>query len=570
MEFLDARRLTGPSLLFDGPAAILDVACTADEAEQLAPLWRACVERMHHTLDWPMCEFSRQDLSGGVSLAFTAAIDALYAASEINEWAWAEIDAKFNGSDAPDFDTTLSALRESIAEEKNELLLGLQAAATNKGVTFLWDDDEASLGLGRSSDTWAVRELPEPDSVDWPSYSDVPIGLVTGTNGKTTTVRLATHILRSANLNVGLSSTDWIAVNDRIIDRGDWSGPGGARAVLREEDVDVAILESARGGLLRRGLGVERADAALITNIAEDHLGDFGSQNIEELLDIKWIVSRPVRDNGRLILNADDKRLVGKADNYPGNIVWFGLDAANPVIVKHVAVGGLAFALDGNDLIRLENNERELICRNHEIPIALGGAARHNVANALAAAALSHCLGSSAADIRNGLMTMSQDENPGRCNVYDVNGRKVLIDFAHNPHAMQALFDMAEALPAKRRALCFGQAGDRPDDLIRELARDAWAIGLDRIIISELADYRRGREYGDVFGILRDELVRLGANEGQVEHYDEEIESLAAALVWAEPGDLVIMLALGGAAPIQEQLKALGATWSRGRSPLSR
>jgi len=560
MEFLDARRLTGPSLLFDGPAAILDVACTADEAGRLEPVWRARVERMHQLLGWQAAEFSRQNFAGGVSLAFTAAIDALYAASEINEWAWAECDAEFNAADAPNFDETIAALRESFAEEANDELLAMQSAAAAHAVTFLWDDDEMSLGLGRTSRTWPVRELPLIEELEWEQFADVPIGLVTGTNGKTTTVRLATHILRGANLNVGLSSTDWIAVNDRIIDRGDWSGPGGARAVLRQDDVDVAILESARGGLLRRGLGVELADVALITNIAEDHLGDFGSQNLDELLDVKWIVSRAVREHGRLILNADDELLVGKSAAYPGEIVWFSLVGANAVVSAHVAAGEPAFVLDGKELVRIERGVRGLICHDHEIPIALGGAARHNVANALAAAALAWCLGSSLADIRAGLTSMSQDENPGRCNVYDIDCRKVLIDFAHNPHAMQALFDMARALPAKRRILCFGQAGDRPDDLIRELARDAWAIGLDRVIVSELAQYYRGREEGEVYAVIRDELIRLGAAPEQIEHHDEESESLAAAMAWAEAGDLVIMLALGGAAPIQQQLKAMGAS----------
>ena len=560
MEFLDARRLTGPSLLFDSPAAVMDVSCTAEEADRLERVWLALVKRMHETLGWAQPEFSRQSLSGGVSLAFTAAIDALYAASEINEWAWAECDAEFNGAERPDFEQTLAALQTSAAEEANVALLALQTAAAAREVTFLWDDDEASLGLGRSSNTWPVRELPDVESTHWDSYSDVPIGLVTGTNGKTTTVRLATHILRGADLNVGLSSTDWIAVNDHIIDRGDWSGPGGARAVLRQNEVDVAILESARGGLLRRGLGVERADAALITNIAEDHFGDFGSHNLAELLDIKWIVSRAVREHGRLILNADDNLLVGKSSTFPGEIVWFGLAGETELIAMHTQAGGLAFVLDGDELVKIENREHELICRNHEIPIALGGAARHNVANGLAAAALTWCLGSSLAEIRAGLTSMSQDENPGRCNIYDVDGRKVLVDFAHNPHAMQALFNMAEALPAKRRALCFGQAGDRPDDLIRELARDGWAIGLEHVVVSELALYHRGREAGEVYGIIRDELIRIGANAAQIEHRDKETESLAAALDWAEPGDLVIMLALGGATPIQEQLKAMGAT----------
>ena len=133
-------------------------------------------------------------------------------------------------------------------------------------------------------------------------------------------------------------------------------------------------------------------------------------------------------------------------------------------------------------------------------------------------------------------------------------------DFAHNPAAMSALFDMARAIPAERRALCFGQAGDRPDDLIQELARDAWEIGLDRVVVSELEKYHRGREHGDVFRVIRDELLNLGASEEPIYHHDEELESLDDALGWAQPGDLVIMLALGGAQPIQERLSALGAT----------
>ena len=154
---------------------------------------------------------------------------------------------------------------------------------------------------------------------------------------------------------------------------------------------------------------------------------------------------------------------------------------------------------------------------------------------------------------------MLQDENPGRCNLYEVDDRNVLVDFAHNPAAMMALFDMARAVPAKRRVLCFGQAGDRTDPLIRELARDAWAIGLDRVIVSELANYHRGREHGEVFGIIKDELMRCGANASQIEHNETEMESFMSAIEWAQPGDLVIMLALGGAAAIQARLKELGA-----------
>lgn len=556
MEFLDARRITGPSLLWDKPGSILDIKCTPTEAIALARVWEKHVRRMLDALGWGEEETCHWSLSGGISLAFSAPIDALYAASAINEWAWASSEAELDGNDGPDFDEAVAEIKIAIAEEANPRLLELEAAAGEHGVAFLWDDDDVSVGHGKGSQTWPFRELPDPADLDWSRYHDVPVALVTGTNGKTTTVRLAQHILRGCDRTVGLSSTDWIAVNDRIIDRGDWSGPGGARSVLREADVDVAILETARGGLLRRGLGVNHANAALITNVAEDHLGDFGSQNLDELLDIKWIVSRAVERDGVLILNADDPLLVGKSAEFPGEIVWFSLDARNAVVDLHVQTGGLAFVLDGADLVRLHGDESQLICSSIDIPITLGGAARHNVANALSAAALCDALGVSLQDISRGLTTMSQNENPGRCNVYSVQGVSVLVDFAHNPHAMQALFDMAGALPAKRRLLAFSQAGDRTDDAIRELARSAWSIGLDAVIISELEQYARGREQGVVYGIIRDELLRCGANEDQIRHFKEESESLDAALEWAEKGDLIIMLALGGSQPIIERLTA--------------
>lgn len=558
MEFLDARRLTGPSLIFDGPGAILDVSCSSAEAGRLVPVWRRNVEHILAELGWEAQTFASRIFLGGVSMVFSAPIDALYAASEINEWAWAASANELGESvELPDFAVTVAAIRAAAAEEANPELMRFIDAARKHGKTTLWDDDEVSIGLGSGSQTWPVREV--PDTLHWDRYHDVPIGLVTGTNGKTTTVRLATHILRAAGRNVGLSSTDWIAVNDKVIDRGDWSGPGGARAVLRRQDVDVAILESARGGLLRRGLGVDRADVALITNIAADHLGDFGSQSLDELLDIKWIVSRAVRDGGSLILNAEDGLLRQKSSEFDGAIVWFSLDPDNACIRSCIDAGGRVFVLNGDELLKIDDGVRELICRSHEIPVTLGGAARHNVANALAAAALTSCLGASTAAIRSGLTTMHQDENPGRCNVYELDGFKVLVDFAHNPAAMSALFDMAQAIPAKRRVLCFGQAGDRPDDLIRQMTRDAWEIGLDQVIISELAIYYRGREHGEVYAVIRDELLACGAEASQIEHYEEEVESFAAAIDWAQPGDLVIMLALGGAAPIQEQLRELGA-----------
>ncbi len=555
MEYLDARRLTGPNVLWHRAGSILDVSCTSDEADSLIPFCESKIRLMLDAIGWGQESVCHIRLAGGASIALSGPIDALYAASAINEWVWACCDAEFNGAEAVDFAEAIADIKDAIAAEVNPPLLALEQAATGQGVSFLWDDDEVSVGLGTGSQTWPFRELPEPAEIDWSAIHDVPAGIVTGTNGKTTTARIAKHILQTAGKVVGLSCTDWVSVNDSIIDHDDWSGPGGARMVLRQTDVDVAILETARGGLLRRGLGVNAADVALITNIAEDHLGDFGSQSLEELLNIKWTVSHAVAASGVLILNADDKLLVGKSAEFAGTIVWFSLDENNPVIRKYTENGGLAFVYEGNNLVRLDCDVREMICGASEVPITLAGAARHNIANALAAAALTEQLGMSLDDIRNGLTTMSQDANPGRSNLYRLRDFKVLVDFAHNPEAMQALFAMAHAIPAKRRALCFAQAGDRTDEQIRELARGAWSIGLELACIAELEKYRRGREEGEVFSIIRGELIKCGAREEQIRYFGTESESFDAALEWAAAGDLVVMLDLGRNSDIQSKLK---------------
>jgi UDP-N-acetylmuramyl tripeptide synthase len=557
MELLDARRLTGPNLFGPGPGAILDVRCTPDEARTLIDCWNKHIGRLLDALGWIRAAALHRQFIGGVSLVLPARIDALYAASAVTEWALALCFSELTGSAAPDFDATLAEIRQAIEAEANPALLSLEDAATSHETAFLWDDDEVSMGHGRYSRSWPMSALPSPKALTWTRFRQIPVALITGTNGKTTTVRLAAHILRGTGKAVGTSSTESIAVNDLIIEKGDWSGPGGARAVLRHSDVEIAILETARGGLLRRGLAVTDADVALITNIAEDHFGDFASQSLGELLDIKWIVSQAVVKRGTLVLNADDALLVARSKTHAGRIDWFSMDADNPLLGSHTAKGGRAFVLSGDELLLTDKGQREVICSVGEIPITLQGAAHHNIANALAAAAVTLRLGASVEQVRSGLKTMSPQKNPGRSNLYDVQGFRVLVDFAHNPHAMRALFGVARSLPAKRRILCFGQAGDRTDEQIRELARSAWSIGLERIVISELAAYARGRAPGEVHAILRDELQRSGARSDQILYFEEESESFDTALQWARPGDLVILLALGGNAQVQAKLDAL-------------
>ncbi len=545
MELLDCRRLTGPNLLWDRPSVIVDIAGAAEQIEAIQAELEAEILMLHAALGWSAPEFRARPRIGGLSLAFDGPVDRLYAGIMLAEAAWARCDKP---DEAEPLKQTLASIAERAAEEANPALLALQAGALEHGAPLLWDDDEVSVGFGASARVWPSNALPAPDAIDWHKTKRIPIALITGTNGKTTTSRMCARILRAAGHTVGLSSTEGIWLNDERLDEGDYAGPGGARAILRNPESSAAVLETARGGLLRRGLGIEQADAALITNIGADHLGDFGSRSLDELLEIKWIISRAVSRGGTLVLNADDPRLVDKARSYPVRVTWFSLDPTRETAEFRPVDGWL---------IRDRNGQIERLCRIDDVPLTLNGAARHNIANALASAAVCSQLGVDSPAIAAGLTGMSRDDNPGRGNLYLVNGSRVLVDFAHNPQAIAAVAELAAALPAKRRLLAFSQAGDRTDELLRECARSGWAMAPERIIISELEKYARGRARGEVFAILRDELLRCGCPPEAISHTDTESEALEQALTRAEPGDLLVLLILGEADAVRARLAEL-------------
>ncbi len=555
MKLLDTRRLPGPGIMWSRPGTIADVQCTKREAETLVPVWVAEAQHLLDALGWKNEQTCSHRFSSGVALLFSAPIDTLYAATEVNDYLWQRCEQRLAGNTQVESQSDLARLAALINEESNPALIELHRAAAEHQVSFLSDDEQVSVGLGAGCLCWPVDELPAPDHVDWSRVHDIPLGLITGTNGKTTSVRLASHVICNAGYRAGMSSTDWIAVNGEVIDQGDYAGPEGARTILRQSAVEMAVLETARGGLLRRGIGVPRADAVLITNIAEDHLGDFGSQTLAELLDIKWVVTRALGKDGRLVLNADDPLLVSKAQGTDLTIDWFSLDPDHPRLRESLGTGGRVFTVRAGQLLCMRAQQCQNICAVDAIPITLGGAAQHNVANALGVCALSHALGIALNDIARGLTGMQPADNPGRCNLFAIDGFQVLVDFAHNPHGLAALFDIARALPAKRRTLCFAQAGDRTDAQIRELARGVWTIGLNRAIISELPKYYRGREHGEIYRLLRDELLSAGAHPEQIEHQESEIDSLNSALAQARTGDLVIMLALGDRDSVLDILK---------------
>jgi cyanophycin synthetase len=502
---------------------------------------------MLDAVGWEAESVRSRKFPGGVSVAISAPMDALYAATEVNEWAWSTAQAEIACEPPPAFAANTERLTQLIQQERNPKVLALAAEADARKLLFLADDETVSLGVGSGSQSWPRNALPAPEDIDWSRLRNQPIALVTGCNGKTTTTRLLAAIGMASGKTTGMTSTDGIAVNGAVLEAGDFAGPGGARTLLRDPRLELAILETARGGILRRGLAVTRADAAIVTNIADDHLGEFGVCDLATLTATKLVVSRVLGPGGQLVLNADDPSLIEGSAGVTVPIVWFSLVSDNAQVREHVAAGGAAVVLDGSMIRLLQGKDATAVEDVGNIPITVSGKARHNVANALGAVAVAWSLGIPVKTIARGLREFrgSTQDNPGRLNRFALGGVEVIVDFAHNPHGLKALVEVGGALPARRRLVLLGQAGDRDDNAIRELARVAWAIHPDHVIAKEMAAYTRGRPVGEIPGLIADEIRQLGASADAISQAPSELEGVHQALEWAEEGDLLLLTVHG-------------------------
>jgi len=266
------------------------------------------------------------------------------------------------------------------------------------------------------------------------------------------------------------------------------------------------------------------------------------------------------------VLNAEDEVLVEHGRDIAAPVAWFGVDSGGAKLRSAVASGCEVATVIGGRFVLLRGSERIDLLRVDDAPVTLHGSAVHNVANALAASLAGWCLGCPPDAVRTALATFGQlnTDNPGRANLYELDGVRILLDYAHNPHGMQALAAVARALPGGRRALVLGQAGNRDDESVRGLARSAWPIGVDHVILKEMDAYRRGRAAGEIPGLLAGEFRRLGLPEGAIEFADSEVSAVDKALSWAREGDLLVLTVHSNRREVLELLAARGARELRG------
>jgi cyanophycin synthetase len=409
----------------------------------------------------------------------------------------------------------------------------------------------AELARGvAAADPGAEPTVPDPD---------IPVIQVTGTNGKTTTTRLLAHMVMAAGKRVAFSSTDGVYRGERLVRKGDYSGFGGAATALGHHP-DIAVLETARGGILLRGIGVLHNDVAVVTNVSADHLHLQGISTVDQLAEVKATITRITRPDGWVVLNADDPRVLSMRRTASGRPWLFSLDPRHPALREALADGGRAITVLDGTIVWMDGPAVHPLVDLDRVPITLAGLSRMYTQNALAAAAAALAVGLPQKSVSKGLRTFVLDprKNPGRTNLFSLDRRILVLDYAHNEAGMDGLVEILQGLrpPGREIWLAIGTAGDRTDDILQGFAVRA-ALGTDHLAIAELVKYLRGRAREDVIAQLRRGAARAGKRD--VPAYPDELRALRGMLKASAPGDVVGITALAQRIQAFRWLRSQGA-----------
>jgi UDP-N-acetylmuramyl tripeptide synthase len=551
---------------------VLEVAGIAADEPLLAG-WRRRAVQAQAWLGWSGRELVARRHASGASLALAAPCDQLFTATELNEWALCATVAELDPSRAAALPAALlAAALENAADPASVIPPALDEAGARarlqalaareaqpalrrlldavRGLQVVLDETTLTLGAGSGARHYALSALPAPEDVPWEALHGVPTAVVTGSNGKTTTVRLLAACAAAAGRVPGYNCTDGVYLAGERVESGDYSGPAGARRVLRDPRVDTAVIETARGGLLRRGLALTTADVAIVTNISADHFGEYGIHDLEGLADVKLSVSRLLgagAGGGLLVLNADDAVLCARATAVEPGVRrgWFARDADHPRLVAHRAAAGPTCGVRDGVLWLSAAGAEVALGAIAAMPLTVDGSAAYNVANLAAAALGAVALGVEPSTVAQvyARFGAGPDDNPGRLMRFEVGGVQVLVDYAHNPAGLRGLLAVAEHLRdgRGRLGLILGHAGNRLDDDIRALAQVAAAFRPALVVVKENEAQLRGRALGEIPRLLRAELLRLGLPDAALPMCSSEVEAARCALQWAKPGDMLAL-----------------------------
>ncbi len=479
----------------------------------------------------------------------------------------------------------VTKLVRRIASESGTTRLGVRVRPTARPerivVAYPWRDRNRARALGEAvvsvidglgnvdvttlvetaaQQVSAVERGPAPTTI----RPRVPVVAVTGTNGKTTTSRMIAHIAREGGRLVGWSNTDGIYVDGELVEAGDYSGPSGAGRVLAYRQVNFAVTETARGGILLKGIGLVSNDVSVVTNVTADHLGHQGIDTVDQLAEVKAVVARITKKSGWAVLNADDPRVFAMRTASPARPWVFSRDPDSPALREVLSNGGRATTIIDGWVSVLEGGRADPLVEIVDVPMTLSGLSRFNVENALAAASAALAAGVDRRDVTAGLKSFRPDpeHNPGRMNVFSLptssGDVSVVMDLAHNEAGLEALIEIMRGLkaPGRRLLLGLGAVGDRQDDLI-ELLGEIAARDADVVAIGHKEKYLRGRTLEGIESLMRAGAERVGMTD--ITAYPTELDSLRALVGIAEPGDVVGLMCHAERQQVYDWLAEQGA-----------
>ena len=491
-------------------------------------------------------------------------------------------DAPMSGFRQRSLTRLVTRLVRRIAAESGTTRLGVRVRPTSQPerivVAYPWRDRNRACALGEAvasvidglgaTDVGALvedaaRHVARTERGPGPTTirPKVPVVAVTGTNGKTTTSRMIAHIAREAGHLVGWSNTDGIYVDGVQVESGDYSGPSGAGRVLAHREVDFAVTETARGGILLKGIGLVSNDVSVVTNVTADHLGQQGIDTVDQLAEVKGVVPRITKKSGWAVLNGDDPRVFAMRLSTPARAWVFSRDSDSPALREVLGSHGRATTIIDGWITVLESNRADALVEVVDVPMTLSGLSRFNVENALAAASAALAAGVDRKYVVAGLKSFRPDaeHNPGRMNFFTMGEVSVVMDLAHNEAGLEAMIEIMRGVraPGRRLLLGLGAVGDRQDDLLEMLGEIA-ARDADVVAIGHKEKYLRGRTVEEIDGLLRAGAERVGVTD--IESYATELDSLQALLKLAEPGDVVGLMCHAERQQVYDWLASQDAT----------
>lgn len=540
-----ASRLLGQNRFFARCGAMLDVGLKENIPETSAKFMHEFTKLLDQ-LPVKHTATVVKNYSNGFSVIIQFPYDLLNAMCDIMDRMWEEF-AKFIDNSSPiDFDRLLQKANKFIEKDKNLAIREAYDMAQKRNVNFFVFRDNLYIGSGVKRFCIAVKDLKSVNDIPWDIVLDIPILLITGTNGKTTTTRLVDFICRNSGLKTGECDSDFVMINGKITDEGDLSGPTGHQLVLMNPEVEVAVLEVARGGLVKRGLLPNYAVAATVTNIANDHIGHSGIENQTDLAELKGVVFSGLKENGNAIINLDDENITKL--NVLGKKSYISTKLNDNEISKYLINDNFVVFIE-NDTIVLKTKTKRIELNNlKDVPLTVNGLAKYNYENILHAVGLCLSLGLSTENISVGLKKFGSDDksNFGRWNYYksDKFGHMV-VDTAHNPAGLSLVLKLAKDFKALhnlngRIGLMYGITGDRRA-MAPELSKIIVENNIDHLVIKEILTAMRGSEVGEMPLVFKNELLRQGFPENRIDIYPSELDNAKFIINQSKPDDIYIL-----------------------------